>query len=249
MLVLLEESIFLAYLGNIGSKPSTVAWHKHNWAKAEAFIESAPQKTLTTYICKLLQLYFPGCAARFQHAIDHWKLQDIYADFGLYFNFCPNFPFPGGWPRVHTKPHADRKSIAGGNCVLMAFLFEKFDFKKRAWLVIWELGLIFEVPIGVALFYPSAVFFHFNIDISDLDLIITDGERPDLLQRDAYSKWDDDEQGRESLVWFNQASMIQVSEIQFDMLKKARENKKSGNTDFGADVEQVFASGLSPSFF
>ena len=39
-----------------------------------------------------------------------------------------------------------------------------FNHGERAWLVIWELGLIFQLPPGVWIFYPSAIFYHFNVD-------------------------------------------------------------------------------------
>ena len=40
-----------------------------------------------------------------------------------------------------------------------------FDWKEKAWLVLWEAKLIIQLPIGVFFFYPSALFIHFNINI------------------------------------------------------------------------------------
>lgn len=34
------------------------------------------------------------------------------------------------------------------------------------WLVMWEAGLIIQVPAGVLILYPSALLLHFNFDIS-----------------------------------------------------------------------------------
>jgi hypothetical protein len=44
----------------------------------------------------------------------------------------------------------------------------KFNSKQRSWLVIWEAGVVIELPAGVFLLYPSALFFHFNVDINKI---------------------------------------------------------------------------------
>lgn len=41
-----------------------------------------------------------------------------------------------------------------------------FDHTRFSWLVIWEAGVIIELPPWVALLYPSSLFFHFNVDVS-----------------------------------------------------------------------------------
>ena len=91
-------------------------------------------------------------------------------------NFCPNIPFKGGLNRVHAKPHAGgyyallayqgRGECPPFSCLKLTSTKPPFNYKERAWLVVWELGLIFELPVGVVMLYPSALFFHFNIDIS-----------------------------------------------------------------------------------
>ncbi|KAI0079205.1 hypothetical protein K474DRAFT_1705868 [Panus rudis PR-1116 ss-1] len=45
--------------------------------------------------------------------------------------------------------------------------------KERVWLVLWEAGLVIEVPPGVVILYPSALFLHFNVDCEDLQLVTT----------------------------------------------------------------------------
>lgn len=42
----------------------------------------------------------------------------------------------------------------------------KFNHTQRSWLVIWEAGVIVELPPWVIAAYPSSLFVHFNIDIS-----------------------------------------------------------------------------------
>lgn len=44
-------------------------------------------------------------------------------------------------------------------------LLAKFNHQKRSWLVLWEAGVVVELPPWVLVAYPSSLFFHFNIDI------------------------------------------------------------------------------------
>lgn len=46
------------------------------------------------------------------------------------------------------------------------YLSGKFDWHEKAWLVLWEARLIIQLPIGVLFLYPSALFIHFNLNIS-----------------------------------------------------------------------------------
>ena len=41
-----------------------------------------------------------------------------------------------------------------------------FNSCELSWLVIWEAGIIIEIPAGVFVMYPSSLFFHFNFDMS-----------------------------------------------------------------------------------
>lgn len=49
-----------------------------------------------------------------------------------------------------------------------------------------------------------------------------------------------DEQGRGSLVYFNEASMHQSAETGYSTLKRARLAGLSGNTDYGSDAQAAF---------
>lgn len=46
----------------------------------------------------------------------------------------------------------------------------KFNHTQRTWLVIWEAGVVIELPPWVLVLYPSSLLFHFNIDIDGEDL-------------------------------------------------------------------------------
>ncbi|KAG9308130.1 hypothetical protein JVU11DRAFT_12483 [Chiua virens] len=226
------------------------------------------------HVCRVLELHFPECAARYKFAVDFWKERGYKAQFGLFFNFCPNIPLPEGAGRVHTLPHADHKNIAGGICALMAYsqkrrcsLFlipfklkvdlESFNSKERTWLVIWELRVILELPLGVVLLYPSALFYHFNIDITGMwafflhtftplhsflpDLeVISSEDFLDITKQGKYPKWHSDAQGRGSLVWFNQASMIQAACVGHRCLKEAKEAGVDTATNFQEDAHGFF---------
>ncbi|KAJ7930145.1 hypothetical protein B0H13DRAFT_1858974 [Mycena leptocephala] len=65
-------------------------------------------------------------------------------------------------------PSADKKNQIGV-CVLLIYALKtalRFDHCKYTWLVIWEAGVAVELPPWVILIYPSALFYHFNLDVS-----------------------------------------------------------------------------------
>ncbi|KAG1721347.1 hypothetical protein EDB19DRAFT_1835556 [Suillus lakei] len=102
---------------------------------------------------------FPLLARRYRACAEALRIQPLY---GHFFNFCLNSA-RAGVRRVHCSPHVDWKNIAIGVCVV--FIYGKFNSKERSWLVIWEAGLVVEMPAGVFVMYPSSLFFHFNVDM------------------------------------------------------------------------------------
>lgn len=106
--------------------------------------------------------------------------------YGLFWNFCVNAP-AGKIRNVFCTPHTDSKNGAillctvfvyyYGDCALfLLYLVALFctnllatpgkgDADKKIWLVFWEAGLIIQVPVGVFIVYPSALFLHFNVNI------------------------------------------------------------------------------------
>ncbi|KAF8546155.1 hypothetical protein OG21DRAFT_1491530 [Imleria badia] len=117
---------------------------------------------------------------------------------------------------------------------------EEFNSAIRAWLVIWELKVVVELPAGVPMLYPSALFYHFNADISDFDLVAAENQ-PDVSKRGEYPDWNDDAAGRGSLVWFNQASMIQSAELGQLSIDAAKKKGMQTSTDFQADAHRYFS--------
>lgn len=140
-------------------------------------------------VTRLVTDIFPGVAARFlADAKWHKKRYGIEPMFGLFWNLCLNAWFPGQG-RIHCDPHADKKNQigvcvlliyvlrCGSRCPLLEFYFfvvvadifisvpENFDHSKYTWLVIWEAGVAIELPPWTLAIYPSALFYHFNIDV------------------------------------------------------------------------------------
>jgi len=136
------------------------------------------------WVTSLHKLAFPGVARRLLKSFDwHRTKYKIEPLFGLFWNMCINGAFEGQ-RRVHCKPHCDSKNIVGV-CAVLVYLVPgwssfnprvalrsspeaigfKFNHKARSWLVIWEAGVIIELPPWVLVLYPSSLFLHFNIDV------------------------------------------------------------------------------------
>ncbi|KAG2092750.1 hypothetical protein BD769DRAFT_1395324 [Suillus cothurnatus] len=166
--------------------------------------------------CGLLVREFPLLAKRIQACADALGIQPLY---GFFFNFCLNAARPlHHINRVHCSPHVDWKNLAIGVCVIFVYGLGQFDSTERSWLVIWEAGVIIEMPAGVFVMYPSSLFFHFNVDICDVTFVSTNGELPTVENSSPLNGMN----GRGSCVWFNQASMFQKGEIGFSTIAKAK---------------------------
>lgn len=49
---------------------------------------------------------------------------------------------------------------------------KRFNHSRRSWLVLWEAGVVIELPPWTILAYPSALLYHFNIDIDGKLLVL-----------------------------------------------------------------------------
>ncbi|KAJ7153714.1 hypothetical protein C8R46DRAFT_1042095 [Mycena filopes] len=105
---------------------------------------------------------------------------------------------------------------------------------SATWLVIWEAGVAIQLPPWVLALYPSALFYHFNIDIDDTNVSWPTREncRPVTLG---------DELGRGSMVFFNQSTMTQAAFTGYPTVQAAKIAGHSGTTDFGDDVQAAFS--------
>ncbi|KAL1711555.1 hypothetical protein EV715DRAFT_163134, partial [Schizophyllum commune] len=191
--------------------PALSEFHQDN-AEAIAwfFRAGSPMARVNDFASSFVGFHFPGVAKRFRNGISMIeKTYGIKPLYGLFFNFCLNAARPGAVERVHCMPHADFKNLALAVCVV--FVYGDFDHKQKCWLVMWEAGIIIQIPPGVFIAYPSALFYHFNIDISALKVVQTDGA--DFPTPENSTPLGEGAPGRGSCVWFNQASMWQTAEI------------------------------------
>ncbi|EIM81551.1 uncharacterized protein STEHIDRAFT_114974 [Stereum hirsutum FP-91666 SS1] len=151
----------------------------------------------------ITELFTPGSAVdQIQYKRCHEYIRTRYGInpmYGLFYNFCLNGAWPGKTDRVYCN----------------------FDHRRKAWLVIWEAGVIIEIPAGVFVAYPSSLFYHFNWDIGTICEIVTtqDGSKPTRENSEPL----DGRDGRGSAVWFNQATMFQTSELGFNTVAEAEE--------------------------
>ncbi|KAK0185101.1 hypothetical protein F5146DRAFT_1005725 [Armillaria mellea] len=98
--------------------------------------------------------------------------------------------------------------------------------------------LIIEVPPGMFLLYPSSLFYHFNVNMKDLEIVTTEnGDIPTRTNsHPLYNQWDEGEE-RGSMVWFNQATMFQSSELRIETMKQAHKDGMDVELDFQEMVE------------
>jgi hypothetical protein len=78
-----------------------------------------------------------------------------------------------------------------------------------------------------------------------LKIVVTNGNAPTLDNSEELMNQQD--LGRGSFVFFNQASMFQGPETGFDTLSEARKKGHSGHLDFGANAREAF--GAAGKFF
>ncbi|KIY61492.1 hypothetical protein CYLTODRAFT_427517, partial [Cylindrobasidium torrendii FP15055 ss-10] len=188
-----------------------------------------------------------------------WEKYRIRPMYGLYWNFCLN------WGRgsrfVKCLPHVDAMNIAIGLCTI--YIYGVFKSNELCWLCIWDAGIIVQIPPGVALTYPSALFYHFNYDIKDLkqhierneweqlckafetaditgmrdvEILVSSTEPTKETREQCKGLGEDAMYMRGSCVFFNQATMFQTAELGMETIKEA---KAAGmNTDCDWDELQ-----------
>ncbi|KAF8193075.1 hypothetical protein K438DRAFT_1969559 [Mycena galopus ATCC 62051] len=223
--------------------PLLSAWHKQNQARVEDFLKLDIVQRIIEWVASVVTDAFPGVAARFKADAEwHERQYGIRPLFGLFWNFCLNAYIPaGGQLRSHSYPHGDTKNQIGVCALLVHVLkgFENFNHTKRTWLVLWEAGIVVELPPWSMAIYPSALFYHFNIDVHDIQFVTTEGDvRPTPTNSRPIIAGD--EEGRSSMVFFNQATMHHEPATGFPTLKEAKANGHSGRVDFGTDANAAF---------
>lgn len=122
-----------------------------------------------------------------------------------------------------------------------------------------------ELPPWVALLYPSALFLHFNVDLkgklsfffslplveftgftTDVKLVTAPkGEKPTRENSEEIGR----EEGRGSIVLFNQASLFQSSETDSPSLKAAKADGKDTTSNFAGNIQDSFLTEVTRHVF
>ncbi|KAK7020705.1 hypothetical protein VNI00_017647 [Paramarasmius palmivorus] len=231
------------YDRNNKAAPRMSKWHAKQTNKVKPYFNKKwPFAVLTRIGCSLVQKYFPRVYERYRRCSDYMLANKGFeAPYGgIFFNFCLNGAREGV-DRVFCDPHVDFKNVALGVC--MVFVYGHFDHWERCWLVIWEAGVVLELPPGVFIIYPSSLFLHFNIDRAQF--LVTDGDHPSHANSRPLCSCGDgganhgtgwqEARGRGSIVWFNQATMLQTSELGFATVKDAKAAGVDTNCNMSAD--------------
>ncbi|PPQ98313.1 hypothetical protein CVT26_013513, partial [Gymnopilus dilepis] len=222
------------------TSPTLTQFHIQNADAVQYFCNTPIFKRLSRLVSELVVTIFPGVALRaVKSAVWHEARNGIKPLFGLYWNFCINGMFHGQ-KRIFTSPHADAKNIVG-ICAVVVYAIpgKSFNHRKKAWLVLWEAGLVVELPPWVVFLYPSSLLYHFNVDVEDIEFVLTDGEKP--TPQNSTPLGGEGDEGRGSLVFFNQASMYKGAETGFDTLMAARSAGMSGSTSSAEQIKLAFS--------
>ncbi|KAJ7605082.1 hypothetical protein DFH06DRAFT_1348935 [Mycena polygramma] len=223
----------IGYHRQSAKKPFLTSWHQKNKADVDAFLALPITQRIIKWVSSVVKLVFPGVAASFEkEAAIILEMYGISPQFGLFWNFCLNAALEGQ-DRIHCDPHADRKNRIGGG--------EKFNHFQRTWLVIWEAGVAIQLPPWVLALYPSALFYHFNIDIDELEFVYTEGNVDWPTRNNSRPVVAGDEWGRGSMVFFNQSTMTQTAFTGYPTVGAAKMAGHSGITDFGTDAQAAFS--------
>ncbi|KAJ7079660.1 hypothetical protein C8R43DRAFT_854648, partial [Mycena crocata] len=233
--------VILGHQRQSSVKPYLTAWHRKNAKRVGLFLDLPIVKAIIRWVANVFRTIWPGLAARFEtDAAHHLAEYGIKPLFGYFWNFCWNATFPGQ-ARIHTGPHADCKNQVGV-CLILVYVLKhvNFNHKFRSWIVLWEAELAIEMPPWVLTGYPSALFYHFNIDIHRFQFVYT---LPDVDKPTPENSWpivEGDEIGRGSMVFFSQSTMRHGPATGFDTLEQAIAGGHSGTTDFGEDMNEAF---------
>ncbi|KAJ7651585.1 hypothetical protein DFH06DRAFT_942311, partial [Mycena polygramma] len=233
----------IGYHRQSAKKPFLTAWHQKNKADVDAFLALPITQRIIKWVSSVVKLVFPGVAASFEkEAAIILEMYGITPQFGLFWNFCLNAALEGQ-DRIHCDPHADRKNRIGV-CGLLIHILKgagRFNHFQRTWLVIWEAGVAIQLPPWVLALYPSALFYHFNIDIDQLEFVSTEGNVDWPTRNNSRPVVAGDEWGRGSMVFFNQSTMTQTAFTGYPTVGAAKLAGHSGTTDFGTDAQAAFS--------
>ncbi|KAI0744418.1 hypothetical protein C8Q76DRAFT_580699, partial [Earliella scabrosa] len=137
--------------------------HGTNGPVVEALVEDPAIRRLAGFMDNAFALFNPR-----MHAYYADTMRDLCAhNPSLQPNFQRNVfgaaTFNLG-PRVQTRVHTDHLNLAAGWCGIIAL--GDFDSTKGGHLVLWDLKLLIEFPVGLLVFIPSAILRHSNTAVA-----------------------------------------------------------------------------------
>ncbi|TFK61538.1 hypothetical protein BDN72DRAFT_904019 [Pluteus cervinus] len=220
--------------------------HRTHAVTVNAYIRSDAFLRIVNWVCCIVMYAFPAVAACYLACAEYWAARGITPHFGLFWCYCWNACYKNQ-PRIHCQPHMDSKNVVG---VCVVVVYEKpgykFDHETRSWLVIWDAGIIVEMPPWTAAVYPSSLFLHFNIDLQDIKVLtLPGGDIPTVAQRAHFEERN--MEGRGSIVFFNQANMFHYPELGFPSVSKAAAAGAPSKRDYEEDANVSFPKSNTPS--
>ncbi|CAK5270582.1 unnamed protein product [Mycena citricolor] len=113
------------------------------------------------YVAGIFKAEFPALYERYANAMDtvNSKHPELHACFFPFASFCINMSKTG----VVTVKHIDMQNLAPGLCVVIPF--GDFDPAIDCKLHVVELGYTFQLAAGTPIFFPSALYTHYNSEL------------------------------------------------------------------------------------
>ncbi|KII88037.1 hypothetical protein PLICRDRAFT_30502 [Plicaturopsis crispa FD-325 SS-3] len=168
-------------------------------------------------IDNIFKRQFPRVYMRYAYAAkfvnDHPRTPDKESAPSIMFFPFASFCVNTGVHNVICKPHRDSQNLAYGLCVVIPF----GTFTDGARLVIEELGMEFEVLAGMPIFFPSALYTHYNTALVGLGM-------------------------RGSIVAWTGASIFQWVELGGKAVSELNEGEKS---HYAASADERYSAGFS----
>ncbi|KAJ7882140.1 hypothetical protein B0H13DRAFT_2344776 [Mycena leptocephala] len=190
-------------------EPFLTAWHVKNQDRVDNFMALPIIKRIIGWVSNIMLLFFPGLCAG-------WRKKRVCTGSNLF--------------SAISGISVSMPALRIGVCLMLIYVLKfakEFNSRQRIWLVVWEAGAALELPAWVLAAYPSALFFHFNMDVHHVKWVTVDGnERPTPENSQPLEVGDSD--GRGSLVFFNQATMQTLTETGHPTMKEWCANGGSG---------------------
>ncbi|KAK7032543.1 hypothetical protein VNI00_012941 [Paramarasmius palmivorus] len=144
------------------TQPSNLTHPENTASVLEAARAHSAMQRKARYDDYVMRTQFPELHALYTRVIQ--KLVDQNPSLRPNFPGCCFAATTFNYDRAHTLRHIDSLNLFCGLCAVMAI--GDFDYTRGGHLVLWDLGLVIEVPPGCTVYFPSALIEHSNIPIA-----------------------------------------------------------------------------------